>query len=332
MFGNKRYVRYNHGSWALEHVYNPEGYIRYYGPEEHYSFYYIKDHLGNVHETYVYPWSNYKECVQRMQYYPSGLPWNVNQSPSEQPFKYSGKEFVEMHGLDEYDSQARWYYPAIMRTTAMDPLCEKYYSTSPYAWCANNPVNYVDPDGGKVVYNDETGDCESMVDEFCSQSEMFKAVYNQLVESDDIYTFQFGETVDNVDGQFVPSEKGGVISLNRDGAWSSAIPEETFHALQNDNKGKYNDTQLNLEFEAKVFVIMSGLPTGSYYGIYDSYYKSLLKMDINEFTQPQSITEYMKQANIYSTYNKDNAIGNKNYWTPTTISPYNLISIIGKLK
>lgn len=29
----------------------------------------------------------------------------------------------------------------------MDPLCEKYYSTSPYAWCGNNPVRFVDPDG-----------------------------------------------------------------------------------------------------------------------------------------------------------------------------------------
>ena len=29
----------------------------------------------------------------------------------------------------------------------MDPLCEKYYSVSPYAYCANNPVKYVDPDG-----------------------------------------------------------------------------------------------------------------------------------------------------------------------------------------
>lgn len=56
-----------------------------------------------------------------------------------------------MHGIDEYDSQARWYYPAIMRTTTMDPLCEKYYSTSPYAWCNNNPVKYVDPDGREIV-------------------------------------------------------------------------------------------------------------------------------------------------------------------------------------
>lgn len=29
----------------------------------------------------------------------------------------------------------------------MDPLCEKYYSISPYAYCAGNPIKYVDPDG-----------------------------------------------------------------------------------------------------------------------------------------------------------------------------------------
>ncbi len=52
-----------------------------------------------------------------------------------------------MHGLDEYDSEARWFYPAIMRTTTIDPLAEKYYSISPYAWCGNNPVKFIDPDG-----------------------------------------------------------------------------------------------------------------------------------------------------------------------------------------
>jgi len=66
-------------------------------------------------------------------------------------YEYNGKEFVEMHGLDEYDSEARWYYPAIMRTTTMDPLAEKYYDISPYAWCANNPVKFVDPDGRDVL-------------------------------------------------------------------------------------------------------------------------------------------------------------------------------------
>ena len=64
-----------------------------------------------------------------------------------------------MHGLDEYDSKARWYYPAICRTTTMDPLAEKYYPTSPYAWCGNNPIRFVDPDGKDVYhYNHNTGE------------------------------------------------------------------------------------------------------------------------------------------------------------------------------
>jgi len=62
-------------------------------------------------------------------------------------YKHEGEEFIEMHGYDTYDSDARMYYPAIMRTTTMDPLAEKYYSSSPYAWCGNNPVRYIDPTG-----------------------------------------------------------------------------------------------------------------------------------------------------------------------------------------
>ena len=161
--GNKRYVRYGHDGWGLQYVYNPEGYIKYWGEEEHYPYYYIKDHLGSVRETYIRPYVNEKYCEQRMQYYPSGLPWNTNLSPSYQPFKYGSKEFVEMHGLDEYDSEARWYYPAIMRTTTMDPMCEKYYSTSPYTWCGNNPVSYVDPDGRDTLKLESNGLVQSYI-------------------------------------------------------------------------------------------------------------------------------------------------------------------------
>ena len=32
----------------------------------------------------------------------------------------------------------------------MDPLCEKYYNISPYAYCAGNPVNLVDSDGKTI--------------------------------------------------------------------------------------------------------------------------------------------------------------------------------------
>jgi RHS repeat-associated protein len=69
---------------------------------------------------------------------------------SQQPYKYNDKEFIEMHGYDTYDYMARGMYPASARFTTMDPLCEKYYAISPYAYCLNNPVRNVDPDGRGV--------------------------------------------------------------------------------------------------------------------------------------------------------------------------------------
>ena len=46
----------------------------------------------------------------------------------------------------------------IPRFTTMDPLCEKYYSTSPYAYCNNNPVKYIDPDGREIeIHYQENG-------------------------------------------------------------------------------------------------------------------------------------------------------------------------------
>ncbi|MBQ0048333.1 MAG: RHS repeat-associated core domain-containing protein [Prevotellaceae bacterium] len=64
-----------------------------------------------------------------------------------QTHKYNGKELDLMHGLNEYDYGARQYDPAIAQFTTVDPLCEKYYHISPYAYCGGNPVNRVDPDG-----------------------------------------------------------------------------------------------------------------------------------------------------------------------------------------
>ncbi len=46
-----------------------------------------------------------------------------------------------------YDYGARQYNPVLARWDRVDPLCEKYYSISPYAYCGNNPVNRVDKDG-----------------------------------------------------------------------------------------------------------------------------------------------------------------------------------------
>jgi RHS repeat-associated protein len=74
-----------------------------------------------------------------------------------QPYKYGGKEDEPMHGLGLYDSGARYLnYRDIPYTLTMDPLAEKYYNISPYAWCAGNPVNRIDPTGMDWV-EDENG-------------------------------------------------------------------------------------------------------------------------------------------------------------------------------
>jgi hypothetical protein len=49
-----------------------------------------------------------------------------------------------------YDYEARGMYPAIMRFTTVDPLAEKYPSISPYAYCNNNPLRYVDYRGDSI--------------------------------------------------------------------------------------------------------------------------------------------------------------------------------------
>ena len=114
--------------------------------------YYVCDHLGSVREVVSDAWN-----VQRNGYYAYGGPygdWNTN--ADVQPLKFLGKEWDHQHGLDLYDFGARLYDPAVGRWTTMDPLCEKYYSVSPYAYCHDNPVNRIDPDGRDWYQNNYT--------------------------------------------------------------------------------------------------------------------------------------------------------------------------------
>ncbi len=84
----------------------------------------------------------------RNHYYPFGGLFGESTSGDTQRYKYNGKELDRMHGLDWYDYGAR--HMDGMRFTTIDPLAGDYYSISPYAYCANNPINAIDPDGRKV--------------------------------------------------------------------------------------------------------------------------------------------------------------------------------------
>ena len=88
---------------------------------------------------------------QQNDYYAYGGPGgNTSTNQGFQPFKYNGKELDRVHGLDWYDYGARRYDPAFAQFTQMDPFSEKYPHLSPYAYCAGNPVRYVDPDGQRI--------------------------------------------------------------------------------------------------------------------------------------------------------------------------------------
>ena len=119
-------------------------------------YYYNQDHLGNNREVV----DEGGQVVQVTNYYPFGATYadaSGVKDPDLQQYKYNGKELDRMHGLNTYDYGARQHDPILGRWDRVDPLCEKYYSTSPYAYCRNNPVIRIDVDGLYDTDNMEKG-------------------------------------------------------------------------------------------------------------------------------------------------------------------------------
>ena len=61
-----------------------------------------------------------------------------------------GNRWINHAGLGYYDNTARYFDALTVRFTAPDLLEWKYYSLSPWAHCAGNPVNLIDPDGNDI--------------------------------------------------------------------------------------------------------------------------------------------------------------------------------------
>ena len=125
-----------------------EGYVSLSDKKYHY---YLKDHQGNnrvvTDQAGGMEEANY--------YYPFGGVFLSNGN-DVQAYKYNGKELDTKKGLNWYDYGAREYDVVLGRFTTMDPSSESYYSTSPYAYCGNNPVNRIDPTGADW-YEDKDG-------------------------------------------------------------------------------------------------------------------------------------------------------------------------------
>ncbi len=115
-------------------------------------FYYHPNHLGS--SSFVTDQN--QTITQGFLYAPFGeitTEYNINFGFSVIPkYSFNAKELDEETGMYYYE--ARYYAPPIF--TSRDPLFEKYFWMSPYAYCANNPVKYVDPSGedGRISYTE----------------------------------------------------------------------------------------------------------------------------------------------------------------------------------
>jgi RHS repeat-associated protein len=120
-------------------------------------YFYINDHLGNNRIVA----NAVASVVQSTQYYPFGMPFADATGANVQPYKYNNKELDGRNGLNWYDSDARPYNSPFPNTPTPDPHAENYYSWSPYAWVANNPMKYIDPNGMDTLYFDYQGQYSS---------------------------------------------------------------------------------------------------------------------------------------------------------------------------
>ena len=126
-------------------------------------YYYLKDHLGNIRAVVSPTATNSVHIDQTSEYYPFGMNISKNfTSTTINKYKYNGKEEQEMPGR-WLDYGARFYDPQIGRFTIVDPLAERRIGWSPYAYCLNNPILRIDPNGlTDFTFDKKTGDVKQV--------------------------------------------------------------------------------------------------------------------------------------------------------------------------
>ena len=149
-----------------------EGRVIMDGTTVHFTETHLKDHLGNTRVVFGYK-NNALAVKQVNSYYPfgmniKGLTTRVTVEEAKHPaneYLYNGKMFQDELGLDWLDYGARMYDAQLGRWHSVDPLAEVARRWSPYTYCYNNPIRFIDPDGMLVdeyELNTETGEMNNV--------------------------------------------------------------------------------------------------------------------------------------------------------------------------
>jgi len=112
-------------------------------------------------------------------------------STAENKYLYIGKEIQD--DLKQYDYGARFYDPVIGRWNVIDPMAEKYYSITPYAYSLNLPSSINDPDGRDVDISNLTDDDHKKALVKFLKTKKGQAFIASCLEKGQALTIKFGD-------------------------------------------------------------------------------------------------------------------------------------------
>ena len=106
--------------------------------------YFVRDYLGSVRAIV----NAQGQRLEAIDYMPYGSRWkDPMRLVTDNRYLFNGKEWQPTGDLDVLDYGARQYDPELGRWFNPDPVMQ---FLNPYTFCANDPVNLVDPDGRRL--------------------------------------------------------------------------------------------------------------------------------------------------------------------------------------